>query len=74
MTMLNSRRVLPAPIAPKNGSTISAVFPGRCSSDLPQCGQKASIWAEPNSSRVFIRVPHWQRRRRMPNRPGRTSR
>ena len=74
VTMLNSSRVLPAPVAPKNGRTVSGASPGRCSSGWPQYGQKAAIRDEPNSSRVFIRVPHWQRRRMMPNRPGRTSR
>ena len=72
--MLNSRRVLPAPAAPKKGSTISGAWPGRCSSACPQYGQNALIRDDPNSNRVFIRVPQRQRRRTMPNRPGRTSR
>ena len=68
--MAETSRVLPAPGAPKKASTISGSVPGWCCHSVPQRGQNAVIWAEPNSSSVFIRFPQRQYRRTMPNRPG----
>ena len=57
--MLYNSRVLPAPVAPKYGSTISGASPGRYSIGWPWFGQKASIPDEPKSSSVGIVLSHW---------------